>query len=166
MLGSGICLQESDAWIMNLITESGGLQLAFDLSIKMAVAPCIILGWWFSPWKLWGCLVGRYCCSSYEVANPLSSFNHFSNSSIEQPMLSSMVGCEHQPLFFCQSVEEPFRRQLYWSPDSIYFLASTIVSALVIVYGISPAMYIAEDRHFGHQWEERSLVLWRLDAPM
>ena len=113
MLGSGICLQESDAWIKNLITEAGGLQLGFDLSIKMPVAPCIILGWWFSPWMLWGCLVGRYCCSSYEVANPLSFFNHFSNSSIEQPMLSSMVGCEHQPLFFCQSVEEPFRRQLY-----------------------------------------------------
>jgi hypothetical protein len=44
MLGSGICLQESDAWIRNLITEAGGLQLGFDLSIKMAVAPCIILG--------------------------------------------------------------------------------------------------------------------------
>jgi hypothetical protein len=165
MLGSGICLQESDAWIKNLITEAGGLQLGFDLSIKMPVAPCIILGWWFSPWMLWGCLVGRYCCSSYEVANPLSSFNHFSNSSIGQPMLSSMVGCEHQPLFL-SVVEEPFRRQLYWSPDSIYFLASTTVSALVIVYGIGSPMYIAEDSLLGHQWEERPLVLWRLDAPM
>jgi hypothetical protein len=28
-----------------------------------------------------GCLVGWYCCSSYSVANPFSSFIHFSNSS-------------------------------------------------------------------------------------
>lgn len=32
-----------------------------------------------------GCLVGWYCCSSYQVANPFSSFSPFSNSSIEEP---------------------------------------------------------------------------------
>ena len=28
-----------------------------------------------------------------------------------------------------------------------------------------PATYVAEDRIVGHQWEERPLILRRLDAP-
>ena len=31
------------------------------------VSPCVLCGWWFSPWELWGGrrdLVGWYCCSS------------------------------------------------------------------------------------------------------
>jgi hypothetical protein len=46
------------------------------------VPPCVLLGWWFSPWELrGGGFVGWYCCSSYGVANPFSSFSPFSNSS-------------------------------------------------------------------------------------
>jgi hypothetical protein len=29
---------------------------------------------------------------------------------------------------------------------------------------MAPAVYVAEDGLDGHQWEKRSLVLWRLDA--
>jgi hypothetical protein len=46
-----------------------------------------------------GGLFGWYCCSSYGVANPFSSFSPSSNSSIGVPMLSPMVGCEHLPLY-------------------------------------------------------------------
>jgi hypothetical protein len=49
-----------------------------------------------------GDLVGWYC-SSYEVANPFSSFSPFSNSSIGDPMLSRIVGCEHPPLYLSGS---------------------------------------------------------------
>ena len=45
------------------------------------------------------CLLGSYCCSSYEVANPFSSFSSSSNCSPGDPMISLIVGCEHQPLF-------------------------------------------------------------------
>jgi hypothetical protein len=31
---------------------------------------------------------------------------------------------------------------------------------------MAPAAYVAEDGLVGHQWEERSLVLGRLDAPV
>jgi len=31
---------------------------------------------------------------------------------------------------------------------------------------MAPAAYVAEDGLFRHQWEERPLVLWRLDAPV
>ena len=31
---------------------------------------------------------------------------------------------------------------------------------------MTPATYVAEDGLICHQWEERPLVLWRLDAPV
>ena len=43
--------------------------------------------------------VGWHCCSSYGVTNPFSSFSPFSSSSIGDPVLSPMVGCEHPPLY-------------------------------------------------------------------
>jgi hypothetical protein len=30
---------------------------------------------------------------------------------------------------------------------------------------MAPAAYVAEDGLVGHQWEEKPLVIWRLDAP-
>ena len=43
-------------------------------------------------------LMGWYFCSSYGVANSFSSFSPFSDSSIGDPVLSPMIGCEHLPL--------------------------------------------------------------------
>ena len=31
---------------------------------------------------------------------------------------------------------------------------------------MAPAAYVAEDGHVGHQWEERSFVLGKLDVPV
>jgi hypothetical protein len=31
---------------------------------------------------------------------------------------------------------------------------------------MAPTAYVAEDGLVGHQWEERPLVLWRLNAPV
>ena len=39
------------------------------------------------------------CFSSYEVANPFSSFSSSPNSSIEVPVLSHMVGFKHLHLY-------------------------------------------------------------------
>jgi hypothetical protein len=32
------------------------------MQLKPWVPPCVLFGWWFSPWELWGRLVGCYCC--------------------------------------------------------------------------------------------------------
>ena len=48
----------------------------------------------------YGDLVGWYCCSDYGFANTFNSFRPFSNSSIGDPTLSSMVDWEHLPLYF------------------------------------------------------------------
>jgi hypothetical protein len=64
------------------------------------VPSCVLFGWWFSPSL--GALGGTscwYCCSSYGVANPFSSFSPFSNPSIGDPVLSPMDGCEYPPLY-------------------------------------------------------------------
>jgi hypothetical protein len=37
------------------------------------------------------------------VANHFSSFSHFSNSSVGDPVLSLVVGCEHLPLYLSGS---------------------------------------------------------------
>ena len=75
--------------------------------LHMQLEPCvpsyIFFGWWFSPWELWQGLVGWYCCSSYGVANPFSSFSPFSNSSIDVSMLNPIVGCKHLPLYLSGS---------------------------------------------------------------
>jgi hypothetical protein len=53
------------------------------------IPPCVLLGWWFSPWELWEVgLVGWYCWFFYEIANPFSSFIPFSNSSVVDPITS------------------------------------------------------------------------------
>jgi hypothetical protein len=44
-----------------------------------------------------------YCCSSYGAANPFSSLDPFSSSSIGVPVLSPMDGCEH-PLLYLSGI--------------------------------------------------------------
>jgi hypothetical protein len=63
---------------------------------------CILFGWWFSPWELWVCvcvcvcLVGWYCCSSYGVANPFSSFSPCPNFSLGSPnSVWCLAACIH-----------------------------------------------------------------------
>ena len=38
------------------------------MQLEPWVPACVLFGWWFSPWELWGVLVGSYCCSSYGAA--------------------------------------------------------------------------------------------------
>ena len=67
------------------------------------VASCVLFGWWFSLWELWEVLVGWYYCPSYGAANPFRFFSLFSNSSIGDPVISPMFGCEHPPLYLSGS---------------------------------------------------------------
>jgi hypothetical protein len=65
------------------------------------VPPCVLLGWWSSPWELQG------VWSLDTVAPPIGvnppphprSFGPFSNSSIGDTVLGPMVVCEHPPLY-------------------------------------------------------------------
>jgi hypothetical protein len=46
-----------------------------------------------------GILVSSYCCSTYRVADPLSSLGAFSSSSIGGPVFHPIDDCEHPLLY-------------------------------------------------------------------
>jgi hypothetical protein len=48
-------------------------------------------------------LAGWHCCSIYGAANPLRFFTPFSDSTIRDPVLNPMVGCNHPPLYLSGS---------------------------------------------------------------
>ena len=48
----------------------------------------------------WGVHTGWHCSSLPGATNTLSSFSTFSNSSVRDPSLRPVVGCEHLPLHF------------------------------------------------------------------
>ena len=65
-------------------------------------------------------LLGWYYFSSNGVVNPFSSFRFFSNSSIGDPTLGTVVGCK--TLCFCKALEGPLRRHLYQAQIQQAFL--------------------------------------------
>jgi hypothetical protein len=62
------------------------------MQLEPWVPPCIFFGWWSSSQELQGSGLLTLLLHP-RAANPLSSFSPFSNSSIREPMISSMVGC-------------------------------------------------------------------------
>jgi hypothetical protein len=71
-----------------------------------------------------GVPVSSYCCSTYRVADPFSSLDTFSNSSIRGPVFHPIDACEH-PLLYLPGTH---KRQLYQGPFSKILLACAIMS--------------------------------------
>jgi len=78
------------------------------MGLEPWVPPCVLLVGGLVPGSSGGsgCC---YCCSSYGVANPLSSFSPFSNSSIGVPMISLKLAAS---ILICiiKALAEPLRR--------------------------------------------------------
>jgi hypothetical protein len=87
----------------------------------------VLLGWWFNPWVLYG--VWIYCRSSYEIANPFTSYIPLSTSFIGDPVLYPMVGCEHLPLYLSGSDRASQETAISGSSQKA-LLTSTIVSGI------------------------------------
>jgi hypothetical protein len=68
------------------------------MHLEPLVPPCVLFGWWFSLWELWGVWL-LYIVFPMGLQTPLPS----PNSSIGVPMLSPMVGCEHPHLYWSGS---------------------------------------------------------------
>jgi hypothetical protein len=71
--------------------------------------------------------VGWYYCSSYGVASPFCSYSPYPNFSTGDPMISSMVGYEHLPLYMSGSGRASQGTAIPGSCQQS-FLASAIVS--------------------------------------
>ena len=95
---------------------------------KPWVPPCVLFGWCFSPWKLWG---GVWLVDIVVPSMGLQTPSAPSVLSLTPPLGSQ--GCVQWLawsiyLCICQALAEPLKRQLYQDPVTKHFLASTIVS--------------------------------------
>jgi hypothetical protein len=99
-----------------------------------------------------GGLIGWWCCTSYRVANPFSSFTPFLTPSLWTPCSIQWLAVTLR-FFTCQVLTEPFRKQLYQPPVSMHFLAFTIVSGFgdCIWYG-------GMDHQVGHSLDSFSFI--------
>jgi hypothetical protein len=98
------------------------------MQLELWVPPCVLFGWWFSPWELWGegapivvvpmGLQIPSAPSDFSLALPLGS-----PCSVQWLTVSIH-------LCICQALAESLRRQLYQAHVSKHFLASTVVSEL------------------------------------
>jgi hypothetical protein len=100
------------------------------------IRPCVLFARWFSPWELWGVwladIVLPMGLQTPSAPSVLSLTPPSGTLCSVQWLAASICLC------ICQTLAEPLRRQLYQAPISKHFLASTIVSSLVTVYGIDP----------------------------
>jgi hypothetical protein len=97
------------------------------MQLEPWVPPCVLFGWWFSPWKL----LGVWLVDIVVLPMGLQTLSATSVLSLAPPLgtLCSVQWLnESIHLCICQVLAEPLRRQLYQAPVSKHLLASTIVS--------------------------------------
>ena len=97
------------------------------MQLEPWVPPCVLFGWWFSPWELWGYWLVHIVVPPMGLQTPsapwvLSLAPSLGTLCSVQWMTVSIHFC------ICQALAEPLRRQLYQAPVSKHLLASTIVS--------------------------------------
>jgi len=98
--------------------------LLLHMQLELWVCPCVLFGWWFSPWELW--LVGIVVLM--ELQPPSAPSILF----LIPPMwtlFSVQWSAASIRLCICHALAEPFKRQLYQAPVSMHFLASSILSS-------------------------------------
>jgi hypothetical protein len=99
--------------------------LCYIFSWRHRIPSYILLGWWFSPWDLWGIRLVYIVVLSMGFQIPLSP-SVLPLSSIGVSVLSQKDSCK------------PLSRLPYQAPVSNNFLASIILSRLVAAYRLDP----------------------------
>jgi hypothetical protein len=132
------------------------------MQLEPWVSSCIFFGWWFNPWEFWGYWLVHIVVPPMGLQTPSAPWI-FSLAPSLETMCSVQWIVVNIHLYICQVLVEPLRRQLYQTPVNKHLLASTIVS------GFGGGLW--EGGQVGqslvcHQWEERSLVLWRFCSPV
>jgi hypothetical protein len=107
------------------------------MQLEPCVPPCVLFGWWFSPWELWEIWLVDIVIPSMGLQTPsapriLPLTPPLGSFCSDQWLAVSIHPC------ICQALAEPLREQLYQAPVSKCFLASAIVSGMVAAYGMDP----------------------------
>jgi hypothetical protein len=103
------------------------------IQLEQRVPLCVLFGWWFSPWEIWGFWL-VVIVVFLRVAKPFSSY------SLCPLGFSRSVQCiaVYIPICIDEALAEPLRGQPYQAPVSKSILASAIVSTFgVFGWGVS-----------------------------
>jgi hypothetical protein len=67
------------------------------MQLEQCVPPslCVLFGWWFSPWELWGVRLDDIVVLPMRLQTPSNPFSSYTNFSIGVPALSPMFGFVH-----------------------------------------------------------------------
>jgi hypothetical protein len=91
------------------------------------VPPCVLFGWWFSPWELWGVWLVDIIVLPMGFQTPSAPSILSLTPPLGTPLsVQWLVVSIH--LCICQTLAELLMRQLYQASVSKHILASTIVS--------------------------------------
>jgi hypothetical protein len=99
------------------------------IQLEPWVPPCVLFGWWFNPWELWGYWLVFIFYPPMWLQTPSAPWV----LSLTLPLVTlSSVQWMAESIHLCifQVLTEPLRRQLYQTPVSKQLLTSTIVSGL------------------------------------
>jgi hypothetical protein len=65
------------------------------MQLEPWVPPCVLFGWWFSPWELWGVWLIDIFVLPVGLQTPSAPSVLSLSPALGVPMLSQMVGCKH-----------------------------------------------------------------------
>ena len=103
-------------------------QPLLHMQLEPWVPPCVLFGWWFSPWEFW-----EYWLIHFHIVVPPMGLQTPSAPWVLSLAPSSGTLCSVQWMAvsihfcICQTLAEPLRRQLYQAPVSMILLASASV---------------------------------------
>jgi hypothetical protein len=69
------------------------------MQLEPGVPPCVFFGWWFSHRELWGYWLVHIVVPPMGLQTSSTPWLLSLAPSLGDPVLSSMVGCEHLPLY-------------------------------------------------------------------
>ena len=124
-LHAGIKTSQDQGSLFPLLSNKAGDLL--HMQLEPWVPPCVLFGWWFSPWVLWA----YWLVHMFVPPMGLQTSSALSVPSLAPPLgtlYSVQWLVESIQLCICQALAEPLSRQLYQAPFSKHLLASTIVS--------------------------------------
>jgi len=123
LLHWGIQPWQDQGFLLSLVPKKA-IHPLLHMQLEPWVCPCVLFGWWFSPWELW--LIG-IAVVLMEIQVPSAP----SILSLIPPMgtpFSSQWFAATICLCICHALAESLRRQLYQTPVTMHFLASSILS--------------------------------------
>jgi hypothetical protein len=91
----------------------------------MQLEQCVLLGWWLSPWELWGIWLVDIVVIPMGLQTPPALLVLSLTPPLRTPYSVQWLAVSIQ---LCKALAGTLRRQLYQAPFSKHFLASTIVS--------------------------------------